>query len=73
VEQIFDKTSGKIVPVTDKDVLATLDPETFKIVSEIPVLPGAYYSTPKVAATLIACLVGFLIVFFMDFYKKGKL
>ena len=73
VEQVFDKASGKFIDIKNPDILEGLDPEVIKIISEVPVLPGVYHGTPKVTATILSCLIGFLIVFFMDFYKKGKL
>lgn len=72
VQQIFDKTSGKLIEVNSPDVMANLDPESIKIISEVPVLPSLYQGDPKVVITILSCLAGFLILFFIDFYKKGK-
>lgn len=66
VETIYIKETGEIQLVTNADMLKSLPHDSFKIMSEIQVLPEMYWSTPKTWETLVSLVIGFLIVFVMD-------
>jgi putative membrane protein len=66
VETIYIKETGEIQLVTNADMLKSLPADSFKIMSEIQVLPEMYWSTPKTWETLVSLVIGFLIVFVMD-------
>lgn len=66
VETIYIKETGEIQLVTNADMLKSLPHDSFKIMSEIQVLPDMYWSTPKTWETLVSLVIGFLIVFVMD-------
>ncbi len=66
IETVFIKETGEIQMITNADMLKSLPAESFKVMSEVQVLPALYWSTPKTLETLVCLVFGFLIVYIMD-------
>ena len=67
VQQILNKDTGEILEVLDVANFKNLDMDRIKILYEVNVLPGDYMmDTPKVIASIIALIAGFIIVFFFE-------
>ncbi|MFZ1703852.1 MAG: DUF368 domain-containing protein [Saprospiraceae bacterium] len=73
VTQIYHKESGQFYNLVSIEELDKWDSAMIKIISEVPVWPQHYWGEPKSILTMVVCILGFLVVFTMDFYKKGKI
>lgn len=72
VNIIVDKKTGVASEINSIEMLKSFDPESIKILKEINVLPSDYWmSTPKLLVTLIAIIIGFSIVLYMEFKNKN--
>lgn len=72
VSNIVDKKTGVASEINSIEMLKSFDPESIKILKEINVLPSDYWmSTPKLLVTLIAIIIGFSIVLYMEFKNKN--
>jgi putative membrane protein len=72
VTKIFDKEKNQFVDVTDGTMFSSLEAESFKVISESPVWPDMYWGNAKVILTIVVFVLGFLLVYSFDFFKKGK-
>ncbi|MBK6363302.1 MAG: DUF368 domain-containing protein [Saprospiraceae bacterium] len=72
ITKVFVKETNQFLDVTDASMLSSLEAETFKVISETPVWPALYWGEAKVIMTIIVFVIGFLLVFSFDFFKKGK-
>lgn len=70
VELIYNKITQKFVTIQSLGELEGMDKEMYKIVSEILVLPGDYWGTPRLWMTLFTAICGFLLVFVFEYRKK---
>ncbi|MBK9253881.1 MAG: DUF368 domain-containing protein [Saprospiraceae bacterium] len=71
VTAYLNKDTGIKTELADISVLQSLDPKSVKILSEINVLPGEYLmDSPKILATILSMVIGFLLVFIFD--RKSK-
>lgn len=67
VTEILTKETGETSKVLDPSSLASIDSETFKILSEANVLPQAYQmGDPYIFVTIGALVLGFLSVFLLE-------
>ncbi|MBK8053865.1 MAG: DUF368 domain-containing protein [Saprospiraceae bacterium] len=71
VSVVVDKNTGLASDVNSLTGLQSFDPEIIKILKETNVLPSDYWmSSPKLAMTLAAMVIGFAIVLYMAYKTK---
>ncbi len=71
VSVVVDKNTGLASDVNSLTGLQSFDPEIIKILKETNVLPSDYWmSSPKLAMTLAAMVIGFAIVLYMEYKNK---
>lgn len=67
ITQMVNKNDYSISTISGLNDLSGLEKESFKILSDVNVLPSEYWmSTPKVFATIISFVIGFIIVFILE-------
>ena len=71
VSVVVDKNKGLASDVNSLAQLKSFDPEMIKILKESNVLPSDYWmASPKLAMTLVAMVIGFAIVLYMEYKNK---
>jgi putative membrane protein len=72
VSSIADKETGEVIKNIDINVLAGMDKETYKILSEQMVLPYDYLmGSPKTLLTIISLITGFVIILLIEKFNKN--
>lgn len=71
VDLIYDKEGQKLVSITNFESLQQFDKSSIKIVSENLVWPSDYWDTPRLWVTVLACVLGFCLVFVFEYRKKA--
>jgi len=73
IDLILDKETGLSTQITSFEMFKNFDTEKIKILKEINVFPSEYWmSSPKIVLTLISIILGFSIVFLMEFKNGTK-
>lgn len=72
ISSIMDKDSGLITKINDSVQIQNMDKSMMKILSETNVLPANYWGDPKVIITILACIIGFSIVFLMEKNNRSE-
>ena len=72
VTVVMDKESGVVTKLFESNDALDLLPDSFKILSEVNVLPVAYeMGNPLTFVTVVALIVGFISVFFIERANKS--
>lgn len=69
---IMDKGSGEVTKLFDPRVLLDMDPEGYKVLTEVNVLPVGYdMGDPYTTTTAICGIIGFVLVLLLDSKSKS--